>query len=68
MCGCGGGRGINIMQVRRQNLARRNRLANQQANQQVIEPLVQLQQPINYPRRFLGRNRKYPFLIRRRFI
>ena len=34
MCGCGGGggRNVNVMQMRRRNMARKNRMINQQNN------------------------------------
>jgi hypothetical protein len=75
MCGCGGRKNINVMQIRRQNMARRNRMANnQQINiqntiNQSVPPVPQVNvQPrqINFPRRLLGLNRRYPFLVRRR--
>ena len=71
MCGCGGGgpRNVNVMLMRRQAIARRNRLANQQANniEQTINQNVEPVQTPN-PRRFIGNRRRFPFVVRRRFL
>jgi hypothetical protein len=74
MCGCSR-KNINVMQIRRQNIARRNRLANQQTNIEntinqetapVQTPVNVAAKQINFPRRLIGNNRRFPFLVRRR--
>jgi hypothetical protein len=70
MCGCGNGgrKNVNLMLMRRQAIARRNRQANQQVNnieQVVNQQVAQVQSPV--PGRFIGNRRRFPFLVRRRF-
>ena len=71
MCGCGGGgpRNVNVMLMRRQAIARRNRLANQQVSN-IEQTVTQNTEPVQTPnhRRFGGNRRRFPFMVRRRFL